>query len=160
MRQKLSYAPLLSRWVPLVQCLAVVMKLCPAFTHVTSDLQTCVSEWQVSASLPWCECSRSLSSAAAAGSLSRACLCVQQNHKWGWFNTAGRQALSLRPVTGNLALPFLQESSIWWKCLYMTLLRWLVLSSCLSAYLILAWIFLSLGKYWAFEEEIWCLFSS
>lgn len=85
---------------------------------------------------------------------------VQQKHKAGWFSTVGGQALSLRPVTGNLAFPFLQEIYVWWKWLYMTLLHLLLLSSFLPAFLILAWISLSLGQYWAFKEEIWCLVSS
>lgn len=81
---------------------------------------------------------------------------VQQKHKWGWFNTAGRQGLSL---TGNLAFHFLRGTYVCWKWLHVTGLHLLVLSSCLSADLMLVWIFLSLGKYWAFKEEIGCLLS-
>lgn len=80
---------------------------------------------------------------------------VQQKHKWGWFSTAGKQALSLRPVTGNLAFPFLQEIYVWWKWLYMALLHLLFLSFCLPAFLILAWISLSLEQLFGFWRGNW-----
>lgn len=78
---------------------------------------------------------------------------VQQEAQMGMINTAGRQALSLRPVAGNLAFHFL-DSQIWWKWLHLLVL------SCLSAYLVLAWIFLTLEKYWSFKEQILWLFLS
>lgn len=54
------------------------MKRCPALPHVTFDLQTCVPEWQVSASSSGWEYPHSLFSAAAEN-LSRACQCLRKD---------------------------------------------------------------------------------
>lgn len=54
------------------------MKLCPAFPHVIFDLQTCVLEWQVSASFSGWEHPYSLSSVAPEN-LSRVCLSLRKD---------------------------------------------------------------------------------
>lgn len=56
----------------------MVMKLCPAFTHVAFDLQTCMLEWQVNASCSSWEHPHSLFFAAVEN-LARACLCLRKD---------------------------------------------------------------------------------